>query len=576
MVAWHDPRCRKLDFSDSGGLLSCLSCGSVQLCNNVNGKNSAAAEYGSIYQPLKNRTDMRLLTLEPGEFNDTIRCSLSQSTTSSMTEYDAISYTWGGEDNVMERRGRILLDGRDFPVTPNCEAALKRIRSRGAKRIIWIDAVCMNQEDIRERGHQVRLMPLIYSRAQNVLIYVGEPSPNEEMLLLSLTYDYDPLEETRPLQEGMSSLFQRRYFARVWILQEVALARKAMLICVVVNYRKPAFRNSSELLKVLDSARHSFASDPRDKVFAVFGLITCAESDGFSADYSKSTKEVFMHIAAWIAERFGIAAMIARTTNVMRLADRTTGDYMPSRERDGVPVWVPDWTDTPLPVQHPVLEDILQDSRALPGMLRMPVAVSVTASTIKFPAFCLGTFQSVAAYSSVRRKSFTSYLLFKNQGGVTRCTSHSTYFTRSSKDEWTNSDRSFLPFKNFLVYLVPNPDSCGGLPPDFLDLCQPPAMDDEYDNLPFAPPTAGMEVISHKKYASGHLRVKNSQLPWNNDDLTTIWGRGEDLCFSQYALISPPMHGSPRTRTISGILSTHDLLREGYEMRGQISVFNLG
>ncbi|KAK2765752.1 heterokaryon incompatibility protein [Colletotrichum kahawae] len=81
----------------------------------------------------------------------------------------------------------------------------------------------MNQGDVDERGHQVRLMPQIYSRARQVLIYVGEPSLEDDKLFQWMSDDYEPDAPRLPLQTAAGNRFRRRYFSRVWIIQEVAL-----------------------------------------------------------------------------------------------------------------------------------------------------------------------------------------------------------------------------------------------------------------------------------------------------------------------------------------------------------------
>ena len=72
----------------------------------------------------------------------------------------------------------ILVEGRRFEVTSNLLSALRSIRKRKAKTLIWIDQICINQEDFEERGHQVSIMKHIYSRARTVvvcyMVYVSE------------------------------------------------------------------------------------------------------------------------------------------------------------------------------------------------------------------------------------------------------------------------------------------------------------------------------------------------------------------------------------------------------------------
>jgi hypothetical protein len=63
-------------------------------------------------------------------------------------------------------------------VTANCEAALRKLRNRDSERILWIDAICINQDKTLERNHQVTLMRDIYSKASRVVVWLGKASVN--------------------------------------------------------------------------------------------------------------------------------------------------------------------------------------------------------------------------------------------------------------------------------------------------------------------------------------------------------------------------------------------------------------
>ena len=114
----------------------------------------------------------------PGAPNDQIVCSLHiirdidqrRSATGSRTAYEAISYVWGSPED----RSTINCDGKTVEVTRNLAAALRRLRWFDRARLIWADAICIDQGNIAERGHQVRLMEQIYRKAERVLIWAGE------------------------------------------------------------------------------------------------------------------------------------------------------------------------------------------------------------------------------------------------------------------------------------------------------------------------------------------------------------------------------------------------------------------
>ena len=90
--------------------------------------------------------------------------------------YEALSYTWG---DPLDTR-TVMLKDQPFQVTKNLEAALRNLRHRlihGTKsndRVLWIDAICINQTDIQERNVQVRRMLDIYKSATRVVIWLGE------------------------------------------------------------------------------------------------------------------------------------------------------------------------------------------------------------------------------------------------------------------------------------------------------------------------------------------------------------------------------------------------------------------
>ncbi|KAM5347795.1 hypothetical protein ACJ41O_007619 [Fusarium nematophilum] len=401
METWHDGSCRRPDLLSSGGMVSCLNCGSFQVEDGLASAPASTPQNQHTYQPLVSATDLRLLTLYPGEGDDPIQCSLSPASLSSPLEYDAISYTWADESGNQERDSFVLLGGVQFPVTSNCTAALRRVRRRGTSRPIWVDAICIDQEKDLERNHQVRLMPQIYARAQSVLIYIGEPTLSETELLVFLEYGADAGADWLHFNRALQTLFTRRWFSRVWVLQEVILSSEALLLFGTftlpwssfqvsrlkergilgldndLNWLPPILRiqptrytEPGELVKLLDLVRSSHASDPRDKVFAVLGFLLNAEADGLVADYTKSTREVYSHIAERVASKYGLPALLARSLWAERTRDSDPWRLEP---------WVPDWTER-LPAIHP------QILGREPFHGSLPIRVDPGTGTIRFPA----------------------------------------------------------------------------------------------------------------------------------------------------------------------------------------------
>jgi hypothetical protein len=105
--------------------------------------------------------------------------------------YSALSYTWG-DPTVTEE---ISVDGSPMQVTTNLKAGLKALRAQ-AILAVWIDALCINQEDILEREQQVLRMQTIYSKAAEVIIWLG-PKTDDSALAMSRIGNPTPVDIAR-------------------------------------------------------------------------------------------------------------------------------------------------------------------------------------------------------------------------------------------------------------------------------------------------------------------------------------------------------------------------------------------
>lgn len=134
---------------------------------------------------------IRLVVLEPGDFNDSLRCSLILSDLQSYTDYNAISYTWATEDGDDAKTEAIYVDDSTFYATKNCAAALRNVRQFQVRRV-WIDAMCINQSNVKERNHQDGLMDQIYRQATCVHVCVDNPGADFAALVTWLQQDHLP------------------------------------------------------------------------------------------------------------------------------------------------------------------------------------------------------------------------------------------------------------------------------------------------------------------------------------------------------------------------------------------------
>jgi hypothetical protein len=188
--------------------------------------------------------EIRLLTILPGEFREYIRTTVSTATLSpeNIPQYEALSYTWGSEEAQTE----VFIGTDILNLRHNLNEALLHLRYQDKSRVFWIDAICVNQEDLEERSRQVERMSDIYKLAERVVVWLG-PESNDSTLalqvleMLSSRVKFDALMSNfslieveskpepaerfaiQPYDEGMSKsilhLVERDWFERLWIWQ---------------------------------------------------------------------------------------------------------------------------------------------------------------------------------------------------------------------------------------------------------------------------------------------------------------------------------------------------------------------
>ncbi|TGJ84456.1 hypothetical protein E0Z10_g4336 [Xylaria hypoxylon] len=159
----------------------------------------------TIYRTLDvGQQEIRLLRLHPSKsFDDVIQCSLFYAFLDDLPEYEALSYVWG----PLEFGQGISVNKEPFKITENLECALRHLRHATVDRIVWVDAICINQTDIAERNHQVTLMKKIYSRCTRDLAWLG-PNPGSSRVEFGENGnqgDYDAVSNgcSKLLQNGM-------------------------------------------------------------------------------------------------------------------------------------------------------------------------------------------------------------------------------------------------------------------------------------------------------------------------------------------------------------------------------------
>jgi hypothetical protein len=198
------------------------------------------------YQPLTTGDAFRLVVLQPGQLGDDIHCRLLDTARSQKPSYEGLSYTWGSIDCPHE----LHINGKAMTCGENLWQALQHLRSPDVERVLWVDAICIDQNNKFERTHQVNQMRDIYSHAMTVLIWLGPKTESSGIAMEWIEELSLRKQKSLGLQEqlsgfptaqitnrqtqrwqALSELCRREYWRRVWIVQEVILARRIIIHC---------------------------------------------------------------------------------------------------------------------------------------------------------------------------------------------------------------------------------------------------------------------------------------------------------------------------------------------------------
>jgi hypothetical protein len=169
----------------------------------------------------------RFLRIHPGKPDGRLKCTLFTSTLIG-ARYEALSYTWGTDAQC----NPVIVNKVAVGVTLNLQSALLALRRPSKSRVMWIDALCINQNDLQERSHQVQQMGDIYRCAAKVVIWLGAESDDSGAVFRLMRHNPHELADCLRLppernnelpnkhalwvHSGVRRLLDRRYWKRVW------------------------------------------------------------------------------------------------------------------------------------------------------------------------------------------------------------------------------------------------------------------------------------------------------------------------------------------------------------------------
>lgn len=118
------------------------------------------------------------MILQPSAFDDLIKFNLTTVTLFIAPPYEALSYAWGGAKPPFLESG--IIEGSILPISSALSTALRHLRKSSEERLLWIDAICINQNDEKERSAQVNFMGEIYACAKRVVVWIGPSEGDSE------------------------------------------------------------------------------------------------------------------------------------------------------------------------------------------------------------------------------------------------------------------------------------------------------------------------------------------------------------------------------------------------------------
>jgi hypothetical protein len=294
-----------------------------------------------IYTALRHGSrQIRLIRLLPAQFTDPIEAILHVGTWDT-SKYEALSYSWGNTN----LKKTIKVNGRVFFVTKNLYKALRYLRNETTARYLWVDAICIDQKDVEDTNQQVRQMYQIYASAEKVIVWLGIATVGFQQVF-ECTGRRVP--QAFGYSRAISKVLCAAWWERIWVVQELVAAKMVTVqcsehtvswevFCQVIDdfiteqqtsndlpgleeYRTCRRLRDARLLRIppkfgLLSLVYDFrrrkAKDPRDKLFALHGLLENSEPALITPDYSRGKDALFGEFARNCINQFRSLSIIA-------------------------------------------------------------------------------------------------------------------------------------------------------------------------------------------------------------------------------------------------------------------------
>ena len=319
--------------------------------------SSTAPRAFSQYTALnKDKQEIRVVSLHAGADDAPISCTVETVLLSQARPFSALSYCWGSADDIAV----ITLNGDSVTIRRNLWYFLKSLRHLKGTLSIWVDYICINQEDVAERGHQVQLMADIYKNAHTVYAWLGRSTESSD-----LTMDHmmeHSLALGRPHNAtaywGYKELVRRAYWARIWIVQELVLAKEIWVVVGRKTVRWDTFVNTfrldgdhddrsmivfSRIRRLIKGQRSAsqpdlptlvydfcdcLCQDPRDRIFGMLGLLEPSIRSMITVDYHQTIIELCLNNIHLVTDPYMSAGEYAKQHPQLQILDSNVIEFI--------------------------------------------------------------------------------------------------------------------------------------------------------------------------------------------------------------------------------------------------------
>ena len=226
------------------------------------------------HEPLSHPNSLRLLKLWHGdELTEEVVCNLFEVEPDRKGDhtYEALSWTWDSAGPTNKIKVNKEIDGEDvafdLSISSNLYSALRALRYKKKSRVLWVDAICINQDKDQpnERNHQIPMMPSIYGDAEQVCVWLGDSTKESDQAIdfiekiMKDIWKLDQLCDDRREAHNWAVLLElimRPWFSRRWIVQEIALAEKGLIYCGRRTISWRTFSDAVSLFVEVETATH--------------------------------------------------------------------------------------------------------------------------------------------------------------------------------------------------------------------------------------------------------------------------------------------------------------------------------